>query len=268
MYKIVFFLALFLTFCCKGPTSELPNNNSLSPSDESWETIFNGKDLSGWTPKIAGFPVGENYANTFSVKDSAIVASYEGYQGFSGEFGHLFYREELSHYKLRLQYKFFGEQVAGGEGWALRNSGVMYHGQPAESMLLDQSFPICLEGQFLGGNGVDNRTTGNLCTPGTHVNIKGKLVEDHCINSTSDTYHGDQWVNFELEVRGDSIVHHIINGDTVFTFSNPIYSEDFQNGQVNFQEGAPVKKGTIALQSESHPVAFKNIQILRLDPED
>lgn len=268
MSKIAIFLSLLIICSCKNPVSEKSIEPIDSTSEDSWETIFNGQDLTGWIPKISGYPVGENYANTFRVIDSAIVVSYDGYEKFSGEFGHLFYKEDLSHYKLKLQYKFFGEQVNGGESWALRNSGVMYHGQPAATMQLDQSFPVCLEGQFLGGNGKDERSTGNLCTPGTHVKIDGNLIEEHCISSTSDTYHGEQWVDFELIVRGDSIVHHIVNGDTVFTLTDPIISETFENEGYILKENMPLTNGTISLQSESHPVAFRKIQLLRLDNID
>ena len=148
--------------------------------------------------------------------------SYDKYEGpFRGRFGHLFYKEPFSHYMLRIEYRFVGEQADGGPGWAIRNSGVMIHGQTPETMRKDQEFPVSIEVQFLGGDGTNPRTTGNLCTPGTNVVYQGKLHTDHCTNSTSDTFHGDQWVTAEIEVHGGRLIRHKINGKTVLEYSEP-----------------------------------------------
>lgn len=235
-------------------------------STEAWESMFNGKDLTGWTPKIRYATAGENIKNTFSIKEGNLVVSYDQYDGFNEQFGHLFYNKKYSYYKIKLQYRFIGEQVKNGPGWAFRNSGIMIHGQSPESMGKDQDFPVSIEVQLLGGNGTDKRTTCNLCTPGTNVVMNGKLFTPHCINSTSDTYHGDQWVNAEVIVLGDSIVQHYANDKMVLSYQKP----QIGGGNVSGQEtifgtnGQILTEGTISLQSESHPVEFKNIQILDL----
>ncbi|MEM0926701.1 MAG: DUF1080 domain-containing protein, partial [Planctomycetota bacterium] len=140
-----------------------------------WVSIFNGKDLSGWTPKIRYSPVGENYGNTFRVEDGLLKVRYDAdaYETFGDRFGHLFYDEALSSYRLRVTYRFVGEQTKGGAGWALRNSGLMLHGESPNTMAVDQDFPASIEVQLLGGTGKGNRTTANLCTPGTNVVMKG-----------------------------------------------------------------------------------------------
>jgi hypothetical protein len=79
----------------------------------------------------------------------------------------------------------------------------MLHSPPATSMGKDQDFPISIEVQLLGGLGKGPRTTANLCTPGTNVEMGGKLFTPHCVNSASKTYDGDQWVRVEVEVLGD-----------------------------------------------------------------
>ncbi|MCA9270403.1 MAG: DUF1080 domain-containing protein, partial [Planctomycetales bacterium] len=170
-----------------------------------WLQLFNGKDLTGWKVKITGYPLGENFGDTFRVKDGAIQVGYEKYDDFGGRFGHLFYETPFSNYIIRVEYRFTGEQCAGGPGWAFRNSGIMVHGQTPESMTKDQDFPVSIEVQLLGGKGEGERTTANLCTPGTHVVMDGKLVKRHCTNSASKTYHGDQWVTVEVEVRGSKL---------------------------------------------------------------
>ena len=59
------------------------------PADKGgqWIQLFNGKDLTGWTPKFAGFALGENYLDTFGVKDGLLTVSYDKWKKFNGEFG-------------------------------------------------------------------------------------------------------------------------------------------------------------------------------------
>jgi hypothetical protein len=166
-----------------------------------WISLLNGKDLDGWTVKITGHELNDNYDNTFRVEDGILKVSYDQYEKFDGKFGHLFYKDKFSDYVLRVQYRFVEDQTPEGPGWAFRNSGIMLHSQSPESMTKDQSFPVSIEAQLLGGNGKDERSTGNVCTPGTHIVMDGKLVTQHCIPSRSKTYHGDQWVTMEVEVQ-------------------------------------------------------------------
>jgi hypothetical protein len=189
---------------------------------------------------------------------------YDSYDSFSRQFGHIFYKEKFSHYKLRVEYRFVGEQAPGGQEWAFKNSGVMYHAQSAGSMLVDQSFPVSLEGQFLGGQVNGERSTMNLCTPGTHVHINGELITDHCMSSTSKTIRGEEWVVAEFIVHGDSIIHHLVDGDTVLTFNNPVIGGGHKPDGFHMQDGTPLKEGFIALQSESHPIDFRKVEILDL----
>ncbi len=230
-----------------------------------WITLFNGKDLTGWTPKITGYELGENYGNTFRVEDGVLKTAYDQYEKFDGRFGHLFYKDKFSHYILRLEYRFVGEQAPGGPGWALRNSGIMIHGQSPESMRKDQDFPVSIEVQLLGGDGTHERPTGNLCTPGTNVVMNGKLVTTHCINSSSQTYHGDQWVRAEVEVHGSSLIKHIINGQVVLEYELPQLDANDGDAQKLIHDGKKLlSEGYISLQSESHPVEFRKIELLPL----
>lgn len=231
---------------------------------ENWIQLFNGEDLTGWEIKIKGSPLNENYKNTFRVEDGVMKVSYDEYEEFNAEYGHIFYNKPFANYKLRIEYRFTGDQVQGGESWAFRNSGVMLHSQSAASMNLDQDYPVSVEAQFLGGNGVSERPTGNVCTPGTHVMINGELVTWHCTSSTSKTYHGDVWVHAEFIVLGDSIIHHIIEGDTVMTYTKPQIGGDLPEG-FTLPEGTLLKEGYICLQAESHPVEFRKVEILVLE---
>ena len=233
---------------------------------ETWIPLFNGKDLTGWTPKFKGHALGENYKNTFRVEDGVLKVCYDQYDSFGGTFGHLFYAKPFKNYRLRVEYRFVGDQVKGGPGWAFRNNGIMIHGQSPESMRKDQDFPASIEVQLLGGRGTGKRSTLNLCTPGTNVVMDGKLVTRHVINSTSKTYHGDQWVTGEVEVRGNTIKH-IMDGETVLTYTDP--QLDPRDGDAKkLIEGGQDKMltgGTISIQAESHPCEFRRIEIMVLE---
>ena len=236
-------------------------------SADEWIPLFNGQDLTGWTLKIAGSELGEDPWNTIRVEDGLLTVNYENYGNFDSRFGHLFYEEPFSHYLLRVEYRFIGTQLPDAPEWAFKNSGVMFHSQSPQSMLVDQTFPISLEAQLLGGNGVDERPTANLCTPGTHAEIDGVLVEDHCITSNAPTYHTEEWVTMDLLVLGDSLIAHIIDGDTVLAYARPVIG----GGSVNVydetvkRDGQRLTEGYIALQSESHPIQFRQVLLKRIE---
>ena len=234
--------------------------NSSAKSD--WISLFNGKDIENWFVKIHRHNIGVNFGNTFRVEDGIIKVRYDQYGNFNDQFGHLYYKIPYSYYHLKLEYRFVGDLQKGAPGYTLRNSGVMFHSQDPRTMSKEQDWPISVEIQFLGGLGDGKpRTTGNMCSPGTKIVYNGKLDERHCINSISKTYDGDQWVQAELIVLGDSLITHIINGDTVMKYSKP------QIGGENVKRYVPAMKpdgkilssGFIALQSEGQPVDFRNV---------
>ena len=230
-----------------------------------WKSLFNGKDLTGWKVKIKGYDLNDNFGDTFRVEDGVLKVSYDEYDKFGARFGHLFYEKPYSHYVLRVEYRFVGDQVAEGPGWAFRNNGLMVHGQSPESMGKDQDFPVSIEVQLLGGPKTGERPTGNLCTPGTHVEIDGKLVKRHCNNSTSKTYRGDQWVTIEVEVHGNDLIKHIINGEVVMEYSKPQLDETDADARKLIKDGEKmISGGSISLQAESHPCEFRKIEIREL----
>ncbi len=233
---------------------------------KDWIQLFNGKDLTGWTPKITGYELGDNFGNTFRVENGVMKVSYDKYDNFNARFGHIFYKDKFSYYIIAAEYRFTGDQAPGGQGWALRNSGIMIHCQPPETMGKDQDFPISIEVQLLGGVGKGERTTANLCTPGTNVVIDGKLFTPHCLTSKSKTYDGDQWVRVETMVLGSGVVRHIIEGKTVLSYEMPqvgggSVSKYIPSAKV---DGKLLEEGYISLQSESHPVEFRKVELLNL----
>jgi len=254
--KYLSFLLLLFVVSCKPAVHQ--------QEQEKWIQLFNGSDLEDWDIKFAKHPLNENYLNTFRVEDGMLTVNYDEWDSIDGEFGHIFYRQPFSYYRLRVEYRIIGEQVAGGPGWAYKNNGVMLHSQSAESMLVEQPFPVSIEAQLLGGGDEGDRPTANVCTPGTNIVMNGELITQHCINSSSKTFRGEEWVNVELIVLGDSIIHHLVNGDTVLTYMQP------QIGGGDLPEGFPLLDGTllssgyIALQAESHPFQFRKVELLDL----
>lgn len=259
--------ALMLALALVPASSVVGGSAPSDPDRKEWVQLFNGKDLDGWLPKITGYDAGVNFGDTFRVENGVLKVAYDRYDDFGSRFGHLFYTTPFSHYVLVIEYRFVGEQPKGGPDWAFRNSGVMIHGQPVETMTRDQDFPISVEVQFLGGRGDGrSRPTANLCTPGTNVVMNGRLETTHCVNSTSKTFDGDQWVRVEVEVHGAGTITHKVNGEPVLSYEKP------QIGGANVaKHDAAVKKdgqlltgGSISLQAESHPIEFRKVELLNL----
>ena len=234
-----------------------------SENKPKWKPLFNGKDLKGWEVKIAGYPLGENFGNTFRVENGILETRYNAYDSFRVRFGALYYKKVFTNYRLKMEYRFTGELTPGAPSWGFRDGGVQYHCQSPESMKIDQSFPVCLEYNLLGGNGKDERPTGEICCSGTYVSIDGKRNSSYCTPPTvKKTFHGDQWVTLEIEVRGD-VIRHFVNGEEILHFENPRYNPDHPIGKTFIVNGDDkVKGGYISLQSNSHPMDFRKIEIM------
>ncbi len=87
---------------------------SNNPDEREWIQLFNGKDLTGWTPKFAKYNLGENPHDTVRVENGLLEIRYDKWTTFNGEFGHVFYKDPFSYYILAAEYRFVGEQVPGG----------------------------------------------------------------------------------------------------------------------------------------------------------
>jgi hypothetical protein len=252
--------------CLLALVVSLPALAQNKADTKEWIALFNGKNLDGWTPKINGHPLGENYLDTFLVENGVLKVSYDKYPEFGTKFGHLFYNKKFSHYIIAAEYRFVGDQAKGAPAWALRNNGLMLHSQAPETMGINQDFPISIEVQLLGGAPTGERSTANVCTPGTEIFRTGAMVRGHCTNSTSATYRGDQWVRVEIEVRGSEHIKHTVEGQTVLEYDLP----QIGGGSVsNFdpsvkKDGTLLSEGYITIQGESHPTEFRKIEVLNL----
>lgn len=242
----------------------------LAPSNATaakWQRLFDGKSLKGWTPKITGHRAGENYRDTFIVRNGAIRVSYAKYKNFDGLFGHLAYKRPYSAFRIRFDYRFFGQSVPGIEDWQHSNSGLMMLAQPPQSMTLNQKFPVSLEMQLLGAERPDPSPTANLCTPGTNVVMKGKLETTHCILSSSPIIPNGRWVHAEAEVTRSGEVTHFINGKAVMHYSASQYDPTDADAKPLIAAAGGklmIGGGYLYLQSEGHPIEFRNIELIEL----
>ena len=259
---------LCLTLVLLGPVVLARKTASQAPAPQDWIQLFNGRDLADWTIKFAKHDLGVNFNDTFRVENGLLSVRYDKWSRFNGEFGHMFYKDAFSYYRIAAEYRFVGTQVDGGAAWAIRNNGLMLHTPHPRTMLKDQDFPISIEVQLLGGlSDGQPRTTLNLCTPGTNVVMNGQLFTPHCTNSKSKTYDGDQWVRVEVEVRGDESIRHIVDGETVLEYTKP----QIGGGNVNpvdpaiEVDGTPLARGYISIQAETAPTDFRKIEVLNLE---
>lgn len=251
----------------KSQTGKNSKIETIKPDSQKWVQIFNGKNLEGWTPKVAGAKVGENVLDVFRVENGVIKVSYEKYEKFNDRFGHLFYKDKLTSYILRLEYRFYGEMLSDAPSYCYRNSGIMIHSQSAESMDLDQKWPVSIEAQLLGSTDSVKQATGNVCTPGTTVYFQDKFTDEHCIRANSKNFYDHEWVKLEIVVHGNRVIHHIINGDTVLTYSKPQVGGFLVPDNYPFPTGTDLKEGYIALQAEGQPLEFRKIELLILPDE-
>ena len=262
---LIFVLSCQISF---GQSLAAPKAKQQAQKEGKWISIFNGKNLDGWTPKVTGYKAGENPLEGFRVEDGIIKVDYSKFVRFNGRFGHLFYKDKLSSYILRVEYRFHGELLSDAPSYCYRNSGVMIHSQSPQSMDILQNWPVSLEAQLLGSTQKLKQVTANICTPGTTIYYNGAFTDEHCISSTSKNYYDKDWVTLDIIVHGSKAIYHVIDGDTVLTYTNP------QIGGMLLPENYPVASGTfledgyIALQAEGTPIDFRKVELLILNEDN
>jgi hypothetical protein len=265
MLKIAAVLVLSIIISSCGGTDSKATHDS---TEKTWQSIFNGENLDGWTAKFQHHESGDNYANTFRVVNGVIQVNYDGYEQFEERYGHLFYKNPYAAFHLKFDYRFTDQWMKDAPGYTYRNSGVMFHSQAPETILKEQDWPISVEYQMLADAGDGNpRPTGNMCSPGTEVIFNGEMDPRHCINSDSPTFPWDEWVHAELIVYGDSLVIHKVNGEKVLEYTQPQIGGGVANRfNPDYKvDGKLLKEGYIGLQAEGQGVEFKNIAIMELD---
>ncbi len=264
IYKALMIASLgFLSACAPTPAPKEP----LTAPAGNWVSLFNGKDLSDWTAKVAGEPLGENYRNTFRVEDGLLKISYQQYDKFDGKFGGLYFKKKFAHYWLRAEYRFVGSLTSGAPSWAYKNSGVYLHAQPPESIGKDQIFPVSVEFDLVGGHRFGNHPTGDVCQNGTHVLIGGAPLSGYCSKLSDVNIPGEEWTSILAEVDGGKRVRQAVNGGIIVAYTDITLDDANVDAQRLIAGGADknVTSGYIGVQSNGHPVEFRRIDILPLE---
>jgi hypothetical protein len=253
MRQCVYIMAICILVSCASSKSAKPSK---------WIPLFNGKDLSGWQIKIAGQQLGVNHLNTFRVEDGILKIKYDQYKMFDSQFGGLYTTKPYTNYRLKAEYRFIGELTPGAPSWGYRDSGVQFHCQHPKTMDLSQNFPICLEYNLHGGNGKDERPVGEICLSGTLVDIDGVPSKSCNPAKVKRTIHGDQWATLEIDVQGN-LIKQYINGEEIISYTNPRYDPTHAKGKTFIKDGvSALYSGYISLQSNSHPIEFRKIEIM------
>ena len=96
--------------------------------------------------------------------------------------------------------------------------------------------------------------------------MSDKLILAHCTNSKSKTFHGDQWVTAEVEVKGNEVIRHYVNGEMVLEYNKPQLDDRDAHAKELIQKSGDkmLASGSISLQSESHPIEFRKVELLDL----
>ena len=258
MKSLLIVISLFLIQSCHSNKI-----SSTQKNNKKWVSLFNGKNLDHWLPKIAGYKLGENFGNTFRVEKGVLKTRYNEYDSFDKKFGALYFDKKFTNYRLRVEYRFVGNTAPGGPSWGYRDGGIQYHCQPPATVAIDQPFPVCLEYNLLGGNGKEERATGEICASGMFIDINGKRNTSYCtIPFVKRTFSGDQWVTAEIDIHGGKITHYV-NGEQIIQFENPRYIAANALAKKLIVNGDDlVKDGYISLQSNSHPMDFRKIEIM------
>ncbi|MFM7316178.1 MAG: DUF1080 domain-containing protein [bacterium] len=210
---------------------------TLAADSKETLTLFNGKDLSGWTIWIRhndkSVDPRQDPKKIFQVKDGVIHISGE-------EFGCLTTDKNYENYHLKLEFM-WGEKKWPPREKAVRDSGILYHGIGA-----DKVWTKSVECQ------IQEHDCGDFyMVDGTSAVIDGKR-EPRYKKKTKDTEKPNgQWNTVEVICKGDT-VKHIVNGELVGEASG--LSAD--------KEGkTPLTKGKIILQSEGAEVFYRNITL-------
>jgi hypothetical protein len=236
----------------------------VSAPTGNWVSLFNGKNLDGWTAKIAGQDVNDNYRDTFRVEDGMLKVSYQQYDKFGDRFGSLFYMTKFSHYWIRAEYRFVGSLAPGAPRWAYKNSGLQLHSQAPETMRKEQQFPVSVEFDIVGGRSFGSQPTGDVCQNGTHVLVGGAPVKGLCSKVGDVTIRDDGWTTALAEVDGGTRVRQIVNGALVVEYTDLTLDEANADARRLMASGAgkALTSGYISIQSNGYPIEFRRIEVL------
>jgi hypothetical protein len=245
------------------------------------ESLFNGRDLQGWTswlgykdPSLTyrekpAEPIGagQGIGTIFKVvdEDGAPALYVNG-----KTWGSLVNERVLENYHLRLQYKWSGKRYAPRLEEP-ENNGLLYHSDGAPGSVFGTWMPA-VEFEIMKGS------TGMVVPVGSHIKVKTEVARDPSIifphrrymaggreivveqpawnvENARDAEHPiGVWNTLDLYVLGDRAIH-VVNGVPVMEVHG-LTTSDPATGETR-----PLTRGRIQFQSEGAETFFRNIVV-------
>lgn len=211
---------------------------SEAPAQEDgFVELFNGKDLSGWTPS-------KENESSFSVKDGELVVK--------GGRSHLFYSGQVNGGKFRnFQLKVRAKTLPGA------NSGVYFHTQYQETGWPDKGYECQVNATHK-----DPKKTGSLygvkniivLAPGQTAPPGDNTLRDKAPNTDGE------WFDYDITVQGKHVVIKV-NGETTVDFTEP------EGGPASNFKGRKMGEGTFAIQAHDpeSEIHYQSIRVKVLD---
>jgi hypothetical protein len=263
---------------------------TVTHAQTEWKSLWNGKDLSGWTTWLArpepgsvvpGLakdangryvePIGSNRdpLNIFTV-----VSNVDGRPAMriSGEvFGEIRSKESFKDYHLKFQFKWGEKKWAPRDAAATpRDSGLLYHVH-AEPGAEGRTWARSIELQ------IQEKDVGDLYAVGSAIGVRtkpragskpivyeydpagewmfftqGQGASGRVIKQPDNERPNGEWNTVELIAFGNDAIH-IVNGRVVMRLYGPM--------RVDRALPTPVTSGPIILQSEGAELFYRDIQV-------
>ncbi len=219
-----------------GSANQTPSAAPEATSPTAVVSLFNGRDLSGWTPDVPDRDADPKGPPSFVVRDGKLVS-------LGKPEGHLLTDGRYRDYRLELEYRF---SATPG------NCGVLIHASKPRALY--KMFPQSIEVQMMSGNAgdfwvirEDIKTKDMEARRPRGPGEQWGSAEGDARRIVNLTDHSEkpvgQWNSMVVEARGRTIKVWL-NGDFV--------NEGFD---------ATVDQGRIALQAEGAEVEFRKVQI-------
>ena len=251
------------------------------PDQQDWQTLFNGRDLSGWDSYLA--PPADSTGKRLS--DQPIGLDNDPHHVFSvvsdgnekvirisgQDVGGLISKGDYGDYHLQVLFK-WGTLTWGQKKGKKKDSGLLYHsvgpyGADYGAWMRSHEFQVqegdC--GDYWGCAGGTAAIPAVKKTDSEYIySPSGQLysfrvdnaIGRHCIKSSDAEKPSGEWNTLDLYCHGDTSVQ-VVNGRVMMVL--------YHLGQVDNGQVRPLVRGKIQLQSEGAEVYYKSIRLRSID---
>lgn len=240
---------------------------SLPAAAGEWKSLFNGKDLDGWTVTIKGLAPGEDPDKLVQVRDGAIHMYPDTDPAAKVPFGVITHKDTFSRFHLVLEYRWLEKKFSPRKD-AIRDAGLLYHASQT-----DKIWPPSVEYQIQEGDSGDiifiQESGLSWMHPEPDKAPQGQgdaaLLPENggyprvAVNQTyfgrfPEYDHLTGWNRAEVIVHADESAEHILNGHVRSRLAN-----------IRHLTGGALKEGKICLQLEGAEIQYRDVQIRELE---